>query len=186
MQSVIVLSSQFHSLLPHSLSCTVFLALAFPNSALAFLSISIRPLHPLDGASFFALRPSLPRRAPSRGAISCDFRTTRRLVGLKNVSLPRGLRRCRLVGPNSYLFSFSGLSFGLSFFLLRHFFHRRSLRRLSLLRDVPRQHPPLLHEVSVKVDRAAVAALLAAGGRIVILRDLQPSQPVIVLSLLLV
>ena len=48
----------------------------------AFLSISIRPLHPLDGASFFALRPSLPRRAPSRDAISWDLRPTRCLVVL--------------------------------------------------------------------------------------------------------
>ena len=97
------------------------------------------------------------------------------------------------MGLNSYLFSFSGLSFSTSLFIAT-FHHRRSLRRLSLLRDVPRQHPPLLHEVSVKVDRTAVAALLAAGGRIVILQSLtgqasgvvQPSQSVIVLSLLLV
>ena len=114
----------------------------------------------------------------------------RHLVEFSRNSSPRGPR---LVGLNSYLFSFSGLSFSTSLFIAT-FHHRRSLRRLSLLRDIPRQHPPLLHEVSVKVDRTAVAALLAAGGRIVILQSLtgqasgvvQPSQSVIVLSLLLV
>ena len=67
-QSVIVLSSQFHSLLPHSLPCTVFLALAFLNSAPRFSQFNLYSASSSARWRFF-LRTALaaPRPvAPSR------------------------------------------------------------------------------------------------------------------------
>ena len=56
-QSVIVLSSQFHSLLPHSLSCTVFLAPRFSQFnpySVRFRSVSVK----VDRAAVAALLQS--------------------------------------------------------------------------------------------------------------------------------
>ena len=68
-QSVIVLSSQFHSLLPHSLSCTVFLALSFPNSAPRFSQFNLYSASSsARWRSFLRTALAAPRPvAPSRG-----------------------------------------------------------------------------------------------------------------------